>query len=558
VINRSAPGVFNFTIEYNNSNGELGTPDMVIVTVTDEIPISNSPSDILTSTLGTETIDWILSDDWGSGQYRVWANDTSDNYYVWVDWSVWINNTNLAITINRTILGVFNFTIEYNDSNSQLGTPDTVIVTVIEPSNVWTWISGNYSLDQTGNYGTKGVADGNNIPGSRGRGYTWTDSDDNLWLFGGYGYNDSTTGRLNDLWKFDGVNWTWVSGSQSHTQIGNYGVQGVADENNIPGVRYDGNSWIDSNGTFWLFGGRGYANDTSDGVLNDLWKFDGTNWTWVSGNNERDQVGIYGTKGVADSNNVPGGRSRHFSWIDSDDNLWLFGGYGYNDTTTGRLNDLWKFDGVNWTWVSGSKSHTQIGTYGVQGVADENNIPGVRYEGNSWKDSNDTFWLFGGRGYANDTSDGRLNDLWKYDGTNWTWVSGGNERDQLGQYGTKGVADSNNVPGGRYQNVAWIDLDDNLWLFSGYARNNESDSGRINDLWKFNQVNWTWVSGSYEPNQYGDYGTKGVADVNNIPGARYRALYWVDSESNFYVFGGHGYNDVAGTGNLIDLWKYKP
>ncbi len=74
-------------------------------------------------------------------------------------------------------------------------------------------------------------------------------------------------------------------------------------------------SWTDSHGNLWLFGGYGYGSTTSSGYLNDLWRYDpATNqWTWMSGANTIDQVGVYGTKGVPAAANVPGARGRqHF------------------------------------------------------------------------------------------------------------------------------------------------------------------------------------------------------------------------------------------------------
>jgi hypothetical protein len=65
------------------------------------------------------------------------------------------------------------------------------------------------------------------------------------------------------------------------------------------------------------------------GRLNDLWKFDDEGWVWVSGTNLMDQNGIYGDKGVPDSNNIPGGREGAVSWMDNSGNMWLFGGKGY-------------------------------------------------------------------------------------------------------------------------------------------------------------------------------------------------------------------------------------
>ena len=134
---------------------------------------------------------------------------------------------------------------------------------------------------------------------------SWIDSSDNLWLFGGGGYDSSgIVGNLNDLWKFDGSNWTWVSGSDIRNQPGSYGTKNLSNSTNIPGRLYYSISWSDPKGNLWLFGGS----DGSENVLNDLWKFDGTNWTWVSGSGVVNQSGTYATKGTADSNNIPGAR----------------------------------------------------------------------------------------------------------------------------------------------------------------------------------------------------------------------------------------------------------
>lgn len=91
----------------------------------------------------------------------------------------------------------------------------------------------------------------------------------------------------------------------------------------------------------------GYDSTGNWGRQNNLWKFDGTNWTWVTGSDVRNQAGVYGIEGTADPANIPGGRNNGTSWIDSSDNLWLFGGYGYDSAGNGgMLNDLWKFEHV--------------------------------------------------------------------------------------------------------------------------------------------------------------------------------------------------------------------
>ena len=75
---------------------------------------------------------------------------------------------------------------------------------------------------------------------------------------------------------------------------------------------------------------------------NDLWKWDGIDWTWISGSNVRDQPGNYGTKETASSINIPGARDSSVSWIGLDGSFWLFGGYGF-DNSSNKVNSLQYF-----------------------------------------------------------------------------------------------------------------------------------------------------------------------------------------------------------------------
>lgn len=97
-------------------------------------PSCNHPNYILTPKNGIETINWVLHDDIRPGQYRVWVNDTNNNYYVWKGWNSWTNDSSLNIQVNRTITGIFNYTIEYYDYSGQFGVPDTVLVNVTNAS----------------------------------------------------------------------------------------------------------------------------------------------------------------------------------------------------------------------------------------------------------------------------------------------------------------------------------------------------------------------------------------------------------------------------------------
>src|SRR5208337_4539508 len=214
-------------------------------------------------------------------------------------------------------------------------------------------------------YGTLGVADSNNIPGARNSAARWKDSSGGVWLFGGLGYDKSSTaaGTLSDLWKYSGGQWTWMGGSSVEGQKGVYGTQGTAASNNIPGARMYAYNWIDSSGNLWLFGGNGYDSNGTTGLLNDLWKYSGGQWTWMGGSNVVNSLGIYGTQGTAAASNVPGARQMGLAWTDASGNGWLFGGNGdYTPSLAGQFNDLWKYSGGQWTWVGGSNSINQNAT----------------------------------------------------------------------------------------------------------------------------------------------------------------------------------------------------
>ncbi|MFZ5722248.1 MAG: kelch repeat-containing protein [Pseudomonadota bacterium] len=73
------------------------------------------------------------------------------------------------------------------------------------------------------------------------------------------------------------------------------------------------------------------------------------------------------------------------------------------------------------------------------------------------------------------------------------------------------------------------------------------------------EIEWTRINGGAGPvtglTAAGTYGTLGVADPANRPGARNGAVSWTDKDGTFWLFGGIGY-DVTGTsGRLNDLWK---
>ena len=431
------------------------------------------------------------------------------------------------------------------------------------------WVGGSNLTNQLGVYGILGQASSNNIPGARSSGCHWQTSDGKVYLFGGYGYDENGNhGDLNDLWMYDPVikQWTWVGGTKIINHNGVYGTKGVPSTNNVPCARSAATTWVDAQNNLWLFGG---APLSSGSLLNDLWRYNITTgeWTWVSGSHDLEAhiSGVYGTKGVAHPNNVPGEREGATGWMDATSNiLWLFGGYGVNAAgTNGIFNDLWRFDIATglWTWVKGeSLGSMPKGVYGTKGIGHPDNTPGSRDFTNSWTDAEGNLWLFGGAGSAKDEGFlGPLNDLWKFDpiSNTWTWISGSDELNATGFYGQKGIPANNNVPGGRQFATHWADEAGNFFLFGGYGYGeSEGNIGNLNDLWRFDIATqtWTWIHGNSSIDLPNNYGVKNVPAPTNMIGGRGLTMSWFH-DRKLYLFGG-GIVAATQTSLFSDLWTF--
>ncbi|MBK9965893.1 MAG: hypothetical protein IPP07_13705 [Holophagales bacterium] len=426
----------------------------------------------------------------------------------------------------------------------------------------WAWMSGSSDTDQIGTYGSLGTPAPGNVPGARVDSVSWMDGSGNLWLFGGHGRSATTSGQLNDLWRFDPVlgQWSWMSGSDAPDQNGTYGAPGTPAAGNVPGARIRSVSWMDGSGKLWLFGGSGRS-ETTAGALNDLWRYDPVlgQWSWMSGSNAPDQYGIYGTPGTPAAGNVPGARTSPVSWTDGNGKLWLFGGGGKSAAGEGYLNDLWKYDPAlgQWSWMSGSDAVNQYGAYGTPGTPAAGNVPGGRTSPVSWTDGSGKLWLFGGFGHAASTF-GDLNDLWRYDPGlgQWSWMSGSDASNQSGTYGTLGIPAAGNVPGGRAYSASWTDGSGSLWLFGGSGYSSTSSPDSLNDLWKFDPGigQWSWRSGPTAPYRYGRYGSLGTPAPGNVPGGRTESASWMDGRGP-PALRGWGFA-ASNSGELNDLWKY--
>lgn len=203
---------------------------------------------------------------------------------------------------------------------------------------------------------------------------------------------------MNDFWQSDGVNWTYLGGSTNFSSTAAvYGVKGVASTLNNPGCRGGGIAWTDSQNTLWLFGGWGFATSSTQGYLDDIWKSNGTHWTWVAGSNNTNQ------KSVLSGSANPGGRFKAVSWY-VNNRLWMYGGEGYGSTGSNAmiLQDLWYLQELNWTYVGGSTNISSGPNYGIMAVSSSSNWPGSRSASVSWSDSVGTLYLLGGRSAFSD------------------------------------------------------------------------------------------------------------------------------------------------------------
>lgn len=217
-------------------------------------------------------------------------------------------------------------------------------------SNLWTWVKGNGLYAQPGIYGVMGVPAAANIPAGRQEAMAWTDSQGDLWLLGGNGFATSSSfGTFSDLWRYtiSTNQWTWMNGTSGIDQVSSFGVQELPTSWNWPGSRNWGMTWTDNSGNLYLFSGRCIGNAGFLDSFSDLWQYKtATNeWIWIKGTNIP-TYGTYGTMGIPAPANIPGSRRLGMTWTDNSNNLWLFGGYGYDSGMTipeGFLNDVWKF-----------------------------------------------------------------------------------------------------------------------------------------------------------------------------------------------------------------------
>ena len=421
---------------------------------------------------------------------------------------------------------------------------------VIAQQGVWTWMKGANFSNSPGNYGAVGVPSLSNEPPARYAAGQWTDTAGNFWVYGGIG----SQGGRSDLWKFEPATnqWTWMNGSSQPNLLAVYGSRGVFDvANHPPALGYGMFTWVTPDNRFWLFGGAVF--DMAWKESPDLWQYDPAvnQWAWM-GNFGPPH---YGIKGVADTANRPGGRlESNTAWVGADGSLWLFGGNVTSGSTGADLNDLWKYDIGNgvWTWMGGSDTQNNAGSYGVLGVPSVNNYPGARSNNYFWKDDAGNFWLAGGARWVANVM---YQDVWKFNPNTleWTWIKGPPGSGSSSPVGLLCDADENNREGARYENRAIWKICDNLVVnYCGVYSTATIYPALRNDLWGYMPAQNSWIKIT-EGTLAGTYGTKGLASPLNFPKARSGAMGFKDKSGYLWMYG--GMTDSLGYCN--DLWRYQ-
>lgn len=287
----------------------------------------------------------------------------------------------------------------------------------------WRFVGGSNKTEGTNFY------QGIDFPGQRYSGSYWNHDIINtdktfFYLFGGYAMIGFMGYYLNDFWKFDTLQNTWLKiGIPNDIIPGFSGISKsyipIFSKNNYPGGRSNSITWIYGDSLF-IFGGDGVGVN-GNGLLNDIWEYNTFQdiWRFVSGKLFSNNENEFDVKSVYDTSSYAiGSRKDSVAW-ESLGSLYLYAGYGYDDTNLGMLTDIWKFDLSTKKWslfdliVTGDsineKKISQIGR--IMPLDDHKNYgihPSSRYEMKGIVFGN-RLYMFGGKCYPDSK---HYNDMW--------------------------------------------------------------------------------------------------------------------------------------------------
>lgn len=344
-----------------------------------------------------------------------------------------------------------------------------------------------------------------------------------------------------------------VCGAQSSVVCPKFApsAQKITQEGTLPFGRRGIMSWTDSNGDWWIWGGRYIAPGNVHTSTDELWKY---NKTTASGNPEWTKITPINAGPSANYNNV--------GWADDAGNLWLID----------RLS-TWKFDTntLNWTlvvqgsdvspytagfgeapavwkdkhgnFVSHSSWYVEIYRYTIGSNPTSPQWLTYEYDDRtlegplprSWpaafihKNGEDLF-LFGGRFGPGNV---KYNDMWKY-----------RPSDILAEKGTwtKLTPPTGTPwPTERISTSYWTDSVGDFWMYGG----NNSTAGYLKELWRYsagsNPDNPQWENLTPTNTGYA------------WPGNRYMATQWTSNDDGLYMFGGAA---SYGAAHSNEMWRF--
>jgi hypothetical protein len=124
-INTSTAGIWNYTIHYNDSVGLWGNPETILITIDALAPWHSSPVDPTYKKGDAGGFTFALYDDVAGGYYRVLREGIEVQ-----GWQNWTSGSPILIFVNTSAVGIWNYTVQYNDSIGLWGVPMQVSVVV--------------------------------------------------------------------------------------------------------------------------------------------------------------------------------------------------------------------------------------------------------------------------------------------------------------------------------------------------------------------------------------------------------------------------------------------
>jgi N-acetylneuraminic acid mutarotase len=243
--------------------------------------------------------------------------------------------------------------------------------------------------------GTGSYLDNRISPEARKSSCLWAVGDENLYLFGGIGYNGNIG---NDLWRFNLSSRTWklIGGKFTNSTFDfEYGEKKLYDYRNWPPPRRSSACWVGSKNQIYFAGGQGIYNDSYFDISDcgsDVWSFNTVinKWAWISGPSITNHWNHHGPIHLCNSTYGHG----------SDGSLWIFA--ASNDL----CNYLWRFNVSSVEWANVSLLDTDIAplyrSYGSLSLFGKNNI-----------------LLFGGINLSYPFHN--FNDLWSFQISSLSW-----------------------------------------------------------------------------------------------------------------------------------------